>query len=104
MLKRIMEDFRGGLSRIRWFAVVFSERFKIEIAIIKLMYRSDEMEKRRQELFRTIGERIYEVRGNTEKNVFRDKVIVDAMEDIEKMEKEIEELKERVSEIHGVGV
>ncbi|MEJ2697345.1 MAG: hypothetical protein P8013_11930 [Candidatus Sulfobium sp.] len=104
MLKRIIGNFRDGLSRIRWFAHVFSERVKIEIAVIKLLYRSDEMEKRRQELFRTIGERIYEVKGNHEKNVFRDKVIVEAMEDIEKMEKNIEELKERVSEIHGVGV
>lgn len=104
MLKVIIQSFKDGISRIKWFAVVFSERFKIEIAIIKLMYRSDEMERRRQELFRTIGERVYEVRGNTEKNIFRDKVVVDAMADIEKMEKDIEDLKERASEIHGVGV
>jgi seryl-tRNA synthetase len=104
MLKRIIENFKDGLSRIRWFATVFSERFKIEMAVIKLMYRSDEMEKKRQELFRTIGERIYEIKGNTEKNVFRDKVIVEAMEDIERMEKDIEELKEKVAEIHSVSV
>ncbi len=104
MLKRVMENFKDGLARIRWFATVFSERFRIEIAIIKLMYRSDEMEKKRQELFRTIGERIYESRGNPEKNVLRDKVIVEAMENLEKMEKDIEELKAKVSEIHGMGV
>jgi hypothetical protein len=104
MLNRIIGNFKDGLARIRWFATVFSERFKIEIAVIKLMYRSDEMEKRRQERFRTIGERIYESKGNPEKNVFRDKVIVEAMEDIEKMEKDIEELKEKTSEIHGMGV
>jgi hypothetical protein len=104
MLNRIIGNFKDGLARIRWFATVFSERFKIEIAVIKLMYRSDEMEKRRQERFRTIGERIYESKGNPEKNVFRDKVIVEAMEDIEKMEKDIEELKEKTSEIHGMGI
>lgn len=102
MLKRIIGNFKDGLARIRWFASVFAERFRIEIAVIKLMYRSDEMERRRQELFRTIGERIYEVKGNPEKNVFRDKVIVDAMEDIEKMDKDMEELKEKASEIHSV--
>jgi len=104
MLKGIIQNFRDGISRIRWFAAVFSERVKIEIAVIKLMYRSDEMERRRQELFRTIGERVYEVRGNKEKNVYRDKIVVEAVEDIETMEKDIEDLKERASEIHGVGI
>jgi RNA processing factor Prp31 len=104
MLKRIIENFKNGLSRIKWFATVFAERFRIEMAVIKIMYRSDEMEKKRQELFRTIGERIYEIKGNTEKNVFKDKVIVEAMEDIEKMDKDIEELKEKVAEIHSVSV
>lgn len=104
MLKRIIENFRDGLARIKWFAAVFSERVRIELAVIKLLYRSDEMEKTRQKLLKTIGERIYEVKGNPEKNVFRDKVIVEALEDIEKMEKDIEELKERVSEIHSTGV
>ncbi len=104
MLKRVMENFKDGLARIRWFATVFSERFRIEMAVIKLMYRSDEMEKKRQELFRTIGERIYESKGNPEKNIFRDKVIGEAMEKIEKMEKDIEELKEKASEIHGMGI
>lgn len=104
MLKGIIQNFKDGISRIRWFAAVFSERVKIEIAVIKLMYRSDEMERRRQELFRTIGERVYEVRGNKEKNVYRDKIVVEAVEDIETMEKDIEDLKERASEIHGVGI
>lgn len=104
MLKKIIENFKDGLSRIRWFAAVFSERVKIEIAVIKLLYRSDEMEKKRQELFRTIGERVYETKDNPEKNAFRDKVIVDAIDGIEKMEKDIEELQEKVSEIHGMGV
>jgi hypothetical protein len=103
MLKRILDNFRDGLSRIRWFAGVFSERVRIELAVIKLMYRSDEMEKRRQELFRIIGERVYEVKGNPEKNIFKDKAVVDAMEDIERMEKDIQDLRDRVSEIHGVG-
>ena len=104
MLKGIIENFKNGLSRIKWFATVFSERVKIEVAVIKLMYRSDEMDRRRQELFRTIGERVYDVRGNKEKNIFRDKIVVEAMEGIENMEKDIEDLKARASEIHGVGV
>lgn len=104
MLRRIIDTFKDGLAKIKWFAVVFSERVRIEIAIIKLMARSNELERKRRDLFIAIGERVYEVKDNPEKNIFRDKVVVEAMEDIEKMEKNIEELKEKVSEIHSMGV
>jgi seryl-tRNA synthetase len=104
MLKRLKEDFARGAQRIRWFATVFSERLKIEIAVIKLLYQSDEMDKKKDELFKSIGRRVYESRTNPDKNIFRDSEVVEALEEIEKIEKNIIELRKKISEIGSADV
>lgn len=104
MLKRIKDNFIKGIDRIKWFSTVFSERLKIEITIIKLLYRSDEMDKKRDELLKSIGLRVYELKSNTDKNILKDKAVSEAIVEIEKVEKNIEELNQKVSEINKVGV
>jgi len=104
MLKRIKDNFSKGIDRIKWFSTVLSERLKIEITIIKLLYRSDEMNKKRDELLKKIGQRVYELKVHTDKNILKDKVVSEAIVEIEKVEKDIEELNQKVSEIGKVGV
>jgi hypothetical protein len=104
MLQRLKDNFQRGIERIKWLATVFSERLKIEITIIKLLYRSDEMGRRKEELLKTIGQYVYESRTNPDKNVFRDKAINEALEEIEKIEKNIGELKQKMHEIGSVGI
>lgn len=104
MLKRIKDNFIKGVDRIKWFSTVFSERLKIEITIIKLLYRSDEMDKKRDELLKAIGQRVYELKSHTDKNILRDKAVSEAIVEIEKVEKNIEELNQKVSEINKVCV
>jgi seryl-tRNA synthetase len=104
MLKRVMESFRQGIGRIKWFSSVVSARMKIEIAIIKLLHRSDTVQKQREELIRTIGERVCELRTNQDRNVFRDRTVQEALNKIEGLEKEIEELNRRVQDVSSVGI
>ncbi len=104
MLKKAADNFRRGAERIRWFSTVFSTRLKLEITIIKLMYRSDEMRRQREELLRTIGERVYEMRETPERNVFKDRVTQESIGRIEALEKEIDELNRRVQDVSRVGV
>lgn len=104
MLKRIKDNFTRGVERIKWFATVFSERLKIEITIVKLLYKSDEMDKRRDELLRDIGRRVYELKGHAERNPLKDRAVLDAVKEIEKIEKDVNELKQKVSEVSSVGV
>jgi seryl-tRNA synthetase len=104
MLKKAADNFRRGVDRIKWFSSVLSARLKIEITIIKLLYRSDEVRRQREELLRAIGERVYDMRANPEKNVFRDKVTQESISGIEALEKEIDELNRRVQEVSRVGV
>jgi len=101
MPQKLRENFKKGLYRLRWFATVLSERLKIEIAVVKLLYRSDEMEKSREELLKTIGGRVYELRSNRDKNILQDRTILRALEEIENIEKNIDELKQKVSEMSG---
>jgi seryl-tRNA synthetase len=103
MFEKLRESFSRGIERIKWFSTVFSERLKIEIAIVTLLYQSDEMHKKREELYRDIGRRVYELRGNSEKNIFKDRVAAEAIEVIEKLEKGLDELNRKVSEVSGAG-
>lgn len=99
MFQRLRENFREGLYRLKWVAIVLSERLKIEVAVIRLLYQSDEMEKSKEALLKTIGQRIYELNGNPDKNVMRDRTVLAAMDEIKKIEKNIDELKKKVSEM-----
>lgn len=104
MLERLKDNFIKGIERIKWFATIFSERLKIEIAVMKLLYRSNEMDEKREEFFKTIGRRVYELKGNPDKNILKDRTVLESVEEIEKLEKEIDELKHKVSELSGAGV
>jgi len=101
-VKKIIDDFRKGLERLRWFSTVFAERLKIEIAIFRLLYETDRMAKIRAELLATIGERVLELKDHHEKNILKDTVVAEAVEEINKLEKNIDDLKGRVSEMGKV--
>ena len=102
MLKRVYESFRKGTEKIKWFATLFSERMNIEIAIFRLLSQSNEMATKREALLKTVGERMVGLKGHAEKNVFRDSVIAEALEEIEKLDKNIEDLKHKAGEISRV--
>jgi len=102
MIKRVLENFGRGIGRIRRFAAIFAERLKIEIAVIKLLYRSDEMTKRKEELLRDIGQRVYDMKSHPDKMFLSDRIVVETIAQIEKIERDVEDLKRKVSEMSGV--
>ncbi|PKL50412.1 MAG: hypothetical protein CVV37_07115 [Nitrospira bacterium HGW-Nitrospira-1] len=102
MLKKIYENFRNGAEKIKWFAALFSERMNIEVAIFKLLYQSDKMARKREALLKTIGEQVVELKGHSEKNIYRDSAVSETLEEIEKIDKRINDLKHKASEIGPV--
>ena len=102
MWKRIKNNFDSGIERIKWFSSILSERMKIEFSVIKLVSDRDKKEKDRAEKMRLIGERVFELREQHDKNVLKDKVITSAISEIEKLNSEIEDINEKVSEISKV--
>jgi len=102
MWKRIKNNFESGIERIKWFSSILSERVKIEFSVIKLVSDRDKKEKERAEKLRLIGERVFELKEQHEKNVLKDKVIADSISGIEKLNAEIEDISKKMSDISKV--
>jgi hypothetical protein len=102
MWGKIKNNFDSGMERIKWFSSLLSERVKIEFSVIRLISDRDKKEKDRAEKMRRIGERIFEMREQHDKNALRDNIVAGAISEIEKLNSEIEEIKKKVSEISKV--
>ncbi|MEW6117358.1 MAG: hypothetical protein AB1553_10715 [Nitrospirota bacterium] len=98
MLSKVKKDFDDGIGKIKWFASLLSERVRIEITIFKLLYKSEELKKRRDELLKQIGEEVYALRGK-DKNVYTNKEVAEAIRNLEMLEPEIDATMEQASEI-----
>jgi predicted transcriptional regulator len=99
MLKRLKNNFDSGIEKVRWFSSLLSERLKIEYLVMKLLYQSEQLEKRRDELMKTIGQRVYDLKGHSDRYILKDMVIIEALSEIEKINSEIDLTKKKASEI-----
>lgn len=102
MLKGLKGSFVNGIKRIKWLAHLFAERLQIEIAVIKLLYQSEGKSRARDDLLRLIGERIIEMKKQSAEDFSNDKVVTDAINQIEQLDKDINTLKDKASEISSV--
>jgi seryl-tRNA synthetase len=101
MFSRIKKDFESAVKKIKWFSSLLSERIRIEITVFKLLYKSEELKKRRDELMKKIGEEVYRMREK-ERNIYADKDIKEAIRELETLEPEIKETIEKASEINKI--
>jgi len=99
MIKRLKTNFDTGVEKIKWFSSILSDRLKIEFSLIKLLYQSDQLEKKRDELMKNIGRRVYELKETSERSILKDRVIMDALNEIAKIDSDIESTKKKASEI-----
>ncbi len=99
MLKKIKDNFSSGVDRIKWFSTVFSERVKIEFSVLKLLSDGEKKEKERAEKLKVIGERVFEFREQPDKNLLKDKVIMETMAELEKIDSEIDGIKKKAADI-----
>lgn len=102
MFKRLKESFDSGIGKIKWFSSLLSDRLKIEYSVTKLLYQSEQMERKRDELMKKIGQRISELKGHSDRYIMKDRVIVEALNEIEKINSDIEAVKKEASEISKV--
>jgi hypothetical protein len=99
MWKRLKNNFDSGIEKIRWFSSLFSERLKIEYLVMKLLYQSEQMERKRDELMKTIGQRVYELKGYPDRYILKDSIVIEAVSEIEKINSKIDLTKKKASEI-----
>jgi seryl-tRNA synthetase len=102
MLKRLKDNFDSGVEKIKWFSSLLSDRLKIEISVMKLLHHLEQMEKKRDDLMKTIGRRVYELKEYPDRNMLKDTVVTDALNEIEVINAEIEALKSKASEISKI--
>jgi hypothetical protein len=53
-------------------------------------------------LLKTIGQRVHEMKAGPDRNIMKDSVIADAMQQIERLNNEIESTKKKASEISRI--
>jgi hypothetical protein len=99
MVRRLKDNFDRGIVKIKWFSSLLSERLRIEYVVIKLLFQSDRMEKKKDELLKIIGQRVLEMKEHIDKQILRDRVIAEALSEIEKINNEINITKKKASEI-----
>ncbi len=102
LVEKLKKSYEAGVEKVKWFASIFSERLKVEAAVIKLLKESGKVEKQRDLLVKSIGERVFELRGRADVDVFTDTGIRQALDELEKLDAEMRELKSRASEIGRV--
>jgi hypothetical protein len=99
MWRKVKDNLDSGVERVKWFSSLVSDRLKIEIALVKLLYRSSEMEKKRAALMTEVGEKVYGMRNGPDKNVLRDPDVLQTLRQLESLDAEIEDLRKKASEI-----
>lgn len=102
MVKKMKDNFLKGIAKVRLFAFFFSERLKVEIAVMKLLFRSDEVARQKDEHLKSIGLRVLRLKDQREKEVLKDREITEALAAVAKLDQEISDLKEKISELSRV--
>lgn len=101
MLAKVKKSFEEGLGTLRWFASVLGERLRAEAAVIRLLWQSGAVEKKRDELMKQLGERVFELRKVEGVNIYQDRKSIETLKEVEGLESEIKELRRRASELGG---
>ncbi len=95
MIDKIRKNFNEGVKSVQWIATFLAERLKAETSMAKLLYTSSRLEAKADELYRNIGRRVLELKEKGDKAVFKDFIILEAMEEIKRLNTEIEALKRK---------
>jgi len=95
--EKAVVNVQKGLQKINTFSAFFSERMKAEIAIVRLRIRIDEIQTQIDELYRTIGRRVVDLKNRGEipkasEQLLRDEDNVSSMNELVEQKKEIEDL------------
>lgn len=98
MYQRIRSDIEKAVESIRWFGSLLSERLKIELAVFKLMYRTEEIKKRKDELLKNIGAEVYAARG-LDADIYHNPEVKSAIAELEAIDPQLTELSEKAQEI-----
>ncbi|HCC68681.1 MAG TPA: hypothetical protein DEP99_02210 [Nitrospiraceae bacterium] len=99
MWEKIRKNFEKGLDSLKWFTVFLAERTKAETSMARLLYESNKLEKKIDEVYRDIGKRIFDLREKGEKIKLKDPIILQGLDEIVRLRQEIEDCKSKSREL-----
>lgn len=102
MWVRIKNSLSSGIKRVKFLSSIIAERLKIEMSVIRLLDEQNDKQKGISEKMRIIGQRVLELKDSSEKNVFKDKTVIEAIAEIEKLNTDIEDIKNKVSSVSNI--
>jgi hypothetical protein len=100
MIDKVRESLAKGLVRVKWIATFLAERTKAETSIVKLHYESNKLENKMDELYRDIGKRVLELKEKDEKDVLRDFIIQQALDEIKNLREAVDDYKNQARNIN----
>ena len=100
MIERIRKNFNSGIASVRWLAQFLAERTKTETSIYKLRYESSRLEERIDDLYKDVGKRILELKEKEKKEVFKDFIIQQTIDEIKTLRKEMEGYRDKEEEVN----
>lgn len=98
MLDRIKKSFHEGVKNVKWFAVFVTERTKAEASMARLLYECNKLETRLDELYRDIGKRVLELKDKEDKDVYKDFIVLQTLNEIKNLREEIEDYRKRAED------
>jgi len=99
MISKLSREISSAFEKLKWFVSLVVERIKIEMAIIKILGKSEKYEKEKREILNRIGERVVDLSQRKNPSILDDVDIKDALSQLEKLDKEINLLKKEAEDI-----
>ncbi len=104
MLRKISAGMTAGIAKIKWFFSIVAERIRIEIAVVKLLSKSEKYESERKELLVDIGERVNDLKRGKQMNVYQDEIIQESLKKLDALEEKISHLRKEAEEISALEI
>jgi PHP family Zn ribbon phosphoesterase len=98
MLDRIKKSFQEGIKSVKWFAVFVTERTKAEASMARLLYECNKLETRLDQLYRDIGKRVLELKDKEDKDVYKDFIVLQTLNEIKNLKEAIEDYRKRAED------
>lgn len=90
---KLQQNFESGVEKVRWFASILSERLKVEAGVIKLLARIRKLERKKDDLFKAIGEKVHETRTSPIDDISGQQTIRELLAQIDEIDEEIRNIK-----------
>ncbi|MEN2994089.1 MAG: hypothetical protein ABDH19_01915 [Thermodesulfovibrio sp.] len=101
MFEIIKRDFLEGVKNFKFWASVISERIKIEINVLQLIKKINQLNLRRDELLKSIGKEVLNL-WDRDLEIKENEKIISLIRQIRELESQLESEKKKLKELEDM--